>query len=107
MDERDIEQLLKASHKTGPSDVVWMRIQSKIIEEQAAVVSRMSIIENMMNAFYAFRPVIVTLCLFFMVAVGIFIKQNNGSQEPYLSYVMGTDTSLSDDISDGIETYFL
>ena len=79
-----------------PDEFVWRRIKGKIEQKQAATVF-----------IYSFRPAVVTLCLFLVVGAVFFVRHQAFQQEPYLMYMMGADNPGTDDVSSGIEQYFL
>jgi hypothetical protein len=108
MNDKKIKKLLSNAKRAQPSEDVWLRIKSKIEEEQPQLATTgVSLGDIIRNFIYGLRPAIVTLCLFFMLGVGFLANQSFSSKEPYLSYVMSGDSPTTDAVSDGIEKYFL
>jgi anti-sigma factor RsiW len=88
---------------------LWSRIKDKIVEEQPQAVMEAApgLIETLRHFIYMFRPAVAAGCLMLVLATGLFVYNNLSTQEPYLTYVMGGDTQSNDEVSTGIEEYFL
>ena len=106
---RDTVDPFNYSVPAKADDFIWQRIKTKIGQKQAAAVAgvRVGPLDILGNFIYSFRPAVVTICLFLMVGAAVFVRQHLFQQEPYLMYVMGADNSGTDEISAGIEQYFL
>jgi anti-sigma factor RsiW len=82
-----------------PHEMVWNRIKTGIRER--GTVSGVAA-----WGFPAWRPVFAATVLLILLTAGI-VFRNSVSHQPYLTYVMGTDPAAADDITAGIEEYFL
>ena len=106
---KDLVALFNQATPVQPDEFVWRRIKTKIEQKQAAAVVgvRVSPLDIVGNFIYSFRPAVVTLCLFLVVGAVFFVRHQAFKQEPYLMYMMGADNPAADDVSSGIEQYFL
>jgi predicted anti-sigma-YlaC factor YlaD len=93
------------------NDLVWKRIKADLQTEPADQRLAVSAMDIFRNFIYSFKPAIVTLCLCFMVgAVVIATKkptETATAQVTYLAYVMEDENTAGDDVSRGVEQYFL
>ncbi len=95
---RQQSDLLAQAQNIGvPHELVWNRIKIGIREQR--VVSPAPVF-----GFPAWRPVFAVSIFLMLITAGI-VYRNGLSHQPYLTYVMGTESA--DDITDGIEQYFL
>ena len=86
---------------------IWRRIKDTIQEEQKSLSMRPSILDSVRDFIFAFKPMVVTACLFIMLAAVVFVRHNQIKPEPYLTYMMGSDNQSNDSTSSSIEKYFL
>lgn len=103
---QDLAGPLEGARAPGPDAFVWLRIKEKIRQEAAIEDPGISVADMVRNFVQPFRPVAVMACLFVMLGVGLVIRQNLSHQQPYMAYMMGAEAQ-GDDVSAGIEQYFL
>ena len=98
---------LKHARLPGPDEFVWLRIKASLQQETVVENSGISMADIVRNFLYPFKPVAVMACLFVMLGVGVVIGRGFSQQQPYLTYMMGVDNQSGDEVSTGVEQYFL
>lgn len=86
-------------------DFVWQRIKQKLQEPQPPPAG-VGVLDILGNFLYPFRPLAIAASLVFLLAIAPMMYSNFTPQQSYLTYVMETDSG-SDDITAGVEQYFL
>ncbi len=85
----------------GPDDFVWQRIKAKLPQPSTVDIRRPVFTRPSFLA----RPLVFATGLILMLVTAAVVQQTTAQRQPYLSYIMGTDTPGEDDA--GIEAYFL
>lgn len=103
---RDTIVPLNGVQRAGPDEFVWLRLKQKLQQDEVVEHAGVGIADIVRHFLYPLRPVAVVACLFVMVSAGLLVR-GSFMQQPYLSYVLAGDSQGSDEVSAGIEQYFL
>jgi anti-sigma factor RsiW len=101
---------LKVLPQLRPDEFSWQRLKSKIEQNEQIRETRVAAWDILGSFFYSFRPAAVMTCVAAMLIVGTVVLYTapQAQKQPYLSYVMDTDSQGGEDnVSAGIERYFL
>jgi hypothetical protein len=111
MNEKEMDQLFLNAKRHKPDEAVWLRIKSDIQNQPAAAV-KPQLADLITHFVQSLKPVGLAFGLALLVIIGVVVRANVGSSnEPYVAYLMDEDayalSETGDDVTDGINTYFL
>ncbi len=104
---KNIDDAFSGVKNTKVDDFVWIRIKNKIEQQESIEHLSVSRVDVLKSFVYPFKRWAVALGIFLILGLSMLVRQNLGQQEPYLTYILASDNQGSDDVTTGIESYFL
>ena len=100
-------EVLKTRERETVDESVWRRIQGKIQSPEPIRSAGVGWADIVRNFIYSFRPAMaVALCLAVILGITL-ISPRPARPGSYLVYMMGTEAQAGDEVTTGIENYFL
>ncbi len=98
----------KQAQASGVDEFVWWRIKTKIEQVQTVSHAGVGAADLFRGFVHSFKPALVVASLFIMLTVTFMFRHNFLPHPSYLTYMMATENQGgNDDLSKGIEQYFL
>ncbi|MBI4309831.1 MAG: hypothetical protein HY591_05820 [Candidatus Omnitrophica bacterium] len=103
-----MDKIFKDLPRAKPDESVWLRVKEKIQAGDMAHDWAPSPIDIFRRFVFSFRSLAVAAGLLVMLGVGTVAHYNQDPSPAYLAYMMGaSDAQDADEVSAGIERYFL
>lgn len=91
-----------------PDPFIWQRIRNEIERGSAPVHAKVTTADILANFLKSFRPAAAVVGIFLLMAIAPIVDYHVSQRPSYMAYVMDADTDPAEnDVSDGIEEYFL
>ncbi len=101
---------LKQLHRLAPDESVWLSIKASIQPSPEAYVQpQLSWVDRLRQFMLAFRPALITTCVFLIIGAVVLNNRLGVKHQPYLSYLMSEEAMpiTGHDTASRIEQYFL
>lgn len=106
--QSELNEPLSQLKRLTPDESIWKSIKANIEPSVEPAVVQLSFLERLWEFLYAYRPAIITACVFLIIGAVVLNSRLSVKHQPYVAYLMSDDSaSNSQDTASSIERYFL